>query len=186
MRTCQQCGESFRDFYVENETIYDFSRRKYCVNCRPITPMSAVKSEQQPKRHSHKREKLYECEVCSKPLRGNQRRFCSVQCKTHFHSSYPKQKDRAIVRKLHLIELSGGACAICGYNKNITAFHFHHVDPLKKRFRMDSQAISNRSWESILEEFEKCILLCGNCHAELHNPDLIYEELKAQFSSIET
>jgi hypothetical protein len=178
MPICKSCGEEFPDAYMHNGTYRNFSNRKYCATCRPI---GAAK----PIRPAKKREVL-ECLVCAKPLKDSQRKFCSVQCKTHFHSSYPKQKDRAIIRKLHLVELSGGACAICGYNKNITAFHFHHLDPSKKRFRMDSQAISNRSWQSILEEFEKCILLCGNCHAELHNPDLIYEDLKAQFSSIET
>jgi hypothetical protein len=177
MPICKRCGEEFPDLHIHKGSFRDFSKRKYCVNCRPVgstTPVRPIK----------KRE-LVECLVCSKPLEGIQRKYCSADCRWQATFGYSIQQKRAVARKLKLIEMGGGACAICGYNKNIAAFHFHHLEPSKKRFRLDSQAISNRSWNSILEEFAKCILLCGNCHAELHNPDLIYEELKAQFEGIE-
>jgi hypothetical protein len=177
MPTCHRCGEDFANLYFDNGKMRDFSKRKYCVNCRPVGSTRPIRPI--------KKRTVFECLVCSKPLLGKQRKFCSLQCKTHAHSSYPKQKERGIVRKLELLEKGGGACAVCGYSKNITAFHFHHLDPSKKRFRLDSRAISNRTWQSILEEFAKCILLCANCHAELHNPDLVYEQLKLEFKGIE-
>lgn len=185
MRICQSCGQSFRDFYIHDGTILDFSRRKHCVECRPIVPEAPARPKAQaivrPKVNQVQEDKVFECAVCSKPLEGRQSKFCSVECKVQFHSSYPKQKDRAIVRKLRLVEIAGGACSICGYNKNIANLHFHHLDPSKKSFQLDARAISNHGWAIVLEEFAKCIMVCSNCHFELHHPELVYEELKARY-----
>jgi hypothetical protein len=36
------------------------------------------------------------------------------------------------------------------------------------------------AWDTLLEEIEKCRLLCHNCHAETHHPDLEIETLLSQ------
>jgi hypothetical protein len=177
MPICKSCGEEFPDSYNYKASIGDFSKRKYCVKCRPV---GAAK----PNRHTNRRE-ISECLVCSKPLSGRQTKFCSVECKIQLHASYPKQKDRAIIKKLRLIELAGGACSICGYNKNITAFHFHHLDPSKKSIQLHARAISKNGWDTVIQEFENCILLCANCHAEMHHPDMDYEKLKKDFEGVD-
>ena len=85
---------------------------------------------------------------------------------------YLKQKERAIKRKLELIKYKGGKCEVCGYDKNISAFEFHHLDPSQKLFQLDSRHLSNTTISKIKEEVDKCILVCANCHRELHNPEL--------------
>ncbi|MPR35237.1 hypothetical protein [Salmonirosea aquatica] len=75
-------------------------------------------------------------------------------------------------RKTELIALMGGGCANCGYDRNLSALHFHHVDADLKQFKLDMRVLSNKRWNLILEEAKKCILLCSNCHAEEHNPEL--------------
>lgn len=85
---------------------------------------------------------------------------------------YLKQKERAIKRKLELIKAKGGECEICGYKKNIAALEFHHLDPNTKSFQLDSRNLSNTSPSKLLEEVDKCILVCANCHRELHNEHL--------------
>ena len=105
---------------------------------------------------------MLNCVVCGKELSGRQFRFCSLPCKTHYHSSYPKQKERGKSRKLRMIEIKGGHCSICGYDKCIAALHFHHRIPSQKSFELDSRNISNRTWSVILAELEKCDLLCSN------------------------
>lgn len=50
---------------------------------------------------------------------------------------------------------------------------FHHVDPASKHFQLDLRSLSNRRWSSVAEEATKCVLLCANCHAELHNPECL-------------
>ena len=59
----------------------------------------------------------------------------------------------------------GGKCRICGYDKCLSALEFHHIDPLEKDF-----AISDKltSWEAIRAELDKCVLVCANCHREIH------------------
>ena len=52
--------------------------------------------------------------------------------------------------------------------------HFHHIDPTKKDFSIgDRNRNTNKNvtkkWDSVKIELEKCILLCANCHYELHD-----------------
>ena len=39
------------------------------------------------------------------------------------------------------------------------------------------RSVANRSWSAILAEVLKCELLCSNCHAETHRPDLAVESI---------
>lgn len=87
-------------------------------------------------------------------------------------NDYQYQVIRALERKLHLVKLRGGKCESCGYNKNIAALDFHHVDAKKKKFRLDGRNLSNRTMYSIMQEFSNCSLLCANCHREEHCPEL--------------
>ena len=41
-----------------------------------------------------------------------------------------------------------------------------------KGFNLDLRALSNRTWAGILNEANKCELVCSNCHKEIHNPGL--------------
>jgi len=96
--------------------------------------------------------------------------FCSIGCKNKYHQCYESQKRRGFSRKLKLVSDAGGCCSACGYNKNLAALVFHHVDSKKKKFKLDTRSLSNRTLSSVLAEANKCILLCQNCHAEIHNP----------------
>ena len=71
--------------------------------------------------------------------------------------------------KLKAIEYKGGKCINCGYDKCPTALVFHHVDPSKKDYQISNS--TSQSFEKCKPELDKCILLCHNCHSELH-----YEE----------
>ena len=75
-----------------------------------------------------------------------------------------KRRRRKIRRDL--IEMFGGKCSKCGYNKCEAALEFHHLDPNEKDFPV---ATNSKSWKLIVEEAKKCILVCSNCHREIHN-----------------
>jgi 5-methylcytosine-specific restriction endonuclease McrA len=64
-------------------------------------------------------------------------------------------------------EYKGGKCQICGYKKCSRALSFHHLDPHKKDFTISAKGLT-RSWTKLQEEIDKCILLCVNCHMEVH------------------
>jgi hypothetical protein len=51
---------------------------------------------------------------------------------------------------------------------------FHHRDPEGKDFGI-SRAATLMSWEKIKDELDKCVLLCSNCHAEIHEENDSYE-----------
>lgn len=78
------------------------------------------------------------------------------------------QKDRWKSRKIAAVELMGGSCRNCGYDKCYAALEFHHEDPQTKEFNWNK--VCKKSWEIITKELQKCVLLCSNCHRELHNP----------------
>ena len=111
------------------------------------------------------------CIVCGKHLSGKQVKYCSITCKNKALQSYPAQKRRGLTRKLELIRARGGSCSICGYNNNLSALTFHHISE-EKNFKLDMRSLSNRTFQVVLAESKKCILVCHNCHAELHNPHL--------------
>ncbi len=70
--------------------------------------------------------------------------------------------------KLKAIEYKGGKCEMCGYNKCVNALEFHHLDPSQKEFNIGKKG-ATRKWENVQKELDKCILLCANCHRELHD-----------------
>ena len=88
------------------------------------------------------------------------------------YNNYQNQKLRGLKRKYEAILNYGGKCEKCGYNKNIAALEFHHRNPEEKDFQIDMRHFSNNNLKKLRDELDKCILVCANCHRELHNNDL--------------
>lgn len=86
--------------------------------------------------------------------------------------SYESQKKRGLERKIYFINKFGGCCSKCGYKTNIAALEFHHVNPEEKEFQIDVRRFSNTSIDKLSKELDKCILVCANCHREIHNSEL--------------
>jgi hypothetical protein len=73
--------------------------------------------------------------------------------------------------KVEVIELMGGKCVKCGYDKCVAALEFHHPDPTKKD-QENWRAIRNRGKDYLREQTKECIILCSNCHKELHYSEI--------------
>ena len=80
--------------------------------------------------------------------------------------------------KEKLVEYKGGACEVCGYNKCITALEFHHVNPNEKEFGIGSMKVL--SFEKCKKEVDKCMLVCANCHREIHHQQAIEKQQKEE------
>ena len=76
------------------------------------------------------------------------------------------RKRRKRIRQM-AIEYKGSCCEKCGYNRCIEALEFHHRDSSGKDFSISERGYT-RSWIKVKEELDKCILLCANCHREIH------------------
>lgn len=94
----------------------------------------------------------------------------SVYCKTCTNKlTVIRQKEL----KSKMVEYKGGKCQNpnCptpgGYNRCLGALEFHHIDPTKKDFSL-SHLKRYAFNEVVKEELDKCILLCANCHREIH------------------
>ena len=70
--------------------------------------------------------------------------------------------------KVRMVNSMGGKCQICGYDRSVNALEFHHLDPSKKELGFGNARSSNSSWSRLVEELRKCVLLCSNCHKEVH------------------
>ena len=65
------------------------------------------------------------------------------------------------------IEYKGGKCIRCGYNRCDAALDFHHVNPKEK----EGNYFRKRKGftEDLRKELDKCVLVCSNCHREIHS-----------------
>jgi len=70
--------------------------------------------------------------------------------------------------KARIIESFGGKCSICEYRLCHEAFDLHHLNPEEKDFALGAVRGSAKSWEKIVKELRKCVLLCCRCHREVH------------------
>jgi len=79
--------------------------------------------------------------------------------------------EQTLIRQRHLkkqmVEYKGGKCSKCGYDKCINALEFHHIDPNEKEFTL-SHLKSYSFTKIIMEELDKCEIVCANCHREIH------------------
>ena len=71
----------------------------------------------------------------------------------------------------------GGKCIRCGYSKCLKALEFHHLDPFQKVFPLRNDHFK---LQEAVEESKKCILLCSNCHKELHDNMWTIDELNLE------
>jgi predicted HNH restriction endonuclease len=76
--------------------------------------------------------------------------------------SYDRTKFRNTISEI----MGGYCCKICGYNKCLEAIEFHHIDPALKEWKL-SELLTHKK-ETIETELSKGILVCANCHREVH------------------
>lgn len=92
---------------------------------------------------------------------GNRTKWKCLKCETE---AVQRRRDKV---KLMSIAYKGGKCQCCGYNKYVGALEFHHINSEEKDFGISAKGYT-RSWERVKEELDKCILVCANCHREIH------------------
>lgn len=69
--------------------------------------------------------------------------------------------------KSKLVKLKGGSCQTCNFNEYDGALEFHHVDSTLKDDKL-SKLIRSSLSKDIIDEINKCVLVCSNCHKMIH------------------
>lgn len=89
----------------------------------------------------------------------------SSYCKACVHV---QTLDRQKKFKAELVTYKGGSCERCNYDKCMSALEFHHRDPSEKDFTISKYKCTKVN-DTILKEIDKCMLVCANCHREIHH-----------------
>jgi hypothetical protein len=126
--------------------------RKYCLSCSPYN------------QHNNKRLDIESIRVCS--VCGREYEYARGKGHTFQKCNSCLVNQRKQERKAQAIEYKGSKCALCGYGRCHAALHFHHVNDEDKLFGISGKHAL--SWSKIKQELDKCVLLCANCHAEVH------------------
>lgn len=112
------------------------------------------------------------CEICENKFetKSSTRIYCYTCSGDSTRSDNTTRKhQKTILRrnmKKQAIKLLGGKCQICGYSKCIDALEFHHENPNEKEFKLGFG--NTMSWKDYKKEALKCVLVCSNCHKEIH------------------
>ena len=148
---CKWCNQEF-----------EASRRdtKYCSRSCQAKASRARKAN-----NIDIREKV--CGKCGKSFIVKDNAFNRRYCYDCVPST-PKSgaQNRQIIKQWAL-EYKGSKCEKCGYNKCSEALEFHHKNPEEKDFNLSDRNLI-LDWQEIKKELDKCILVCANCHREIH------------------
>jgi len=71
------------------------------------------------------------------------------------------QKMIALIREIKIQK----GCFICGYKEHYAALDFHHRNPKTKSFNISEN--KTVALNKLLEEIEKCDVVCVNCHRRI-------------------
>lgn len=153
-KVCKQCGNEFNLYQNIDGINTNLYRRTICLNCKPYSSNRRINAEL-------KLDNKRQCSKCNEIK--DLSHFYFTICKDCYNKSKKLDKERK--REIIKSKLS---CSNCGYNKCIAALDFHHLNPGEKEIGISQLIKKNCSIEKIEEELKKCIVLCANCHRELH------------------
>ena len=115
--------------------------------------------------------------------------FC-YNCHREIHSLINREDLRRTKQKNILFEsIKSFECNICGYNKTKYALDFHHIHEENKKFSICELLVNNKVKNIeelelyILNEINKCQILCSNCHQDLHFDKEKFEKYKNEIKN---
>lgn len=130
--------------------------RKYKIGGRRLRNILKEHNVYKLKTNKEKICDIHDVQYSYAPSGGYRCKKCDVERVT-------KEKQQL---KIKAVEYKGGKCVQCGYNKSMAALEFHHIDPNIKE--QNIAKYSTRQWDAVKVELDKCILVCANCHREIH------------------
>jgi len=73
-----------------------------------------------------------------------------------------------LAKKARLVaERKSSGCQVCRYKGHPTSLDFHHIEPSQKKMGIN-RGFHSGSLANFTEELGKCVVLCANCHRNVH------------------
>ena len=79
---------------------------------------------------------------------------------------YQQVKEWRHNTKIKLIEGFGSKCCACHLEDDPIVYDFHHLNGDEKEHTISSKIMS---WENLVKEAKKCVMLCSHCHRKVHS-----------------
>ncbi|MBW4507066.1 MAG: HNH endonuclease [Scytonematopsis contorta HA4267-MV1] len=163
MPECRKCGAKFPNKILIDGKVKNVQNRKFCLECSPYGKHNTVDLT------ILKDKSTKTCPKCKRQLMPEafylrrDGKDLSTYCK---ECGNRQTVERMRLFKEKSVAYKGGKCSKCGYNRCIDALEFHHINPEEKDLSLS--AGKSYSFERVKAELDKCILLCANCHREVH------------------
>jgi hypothetical protein len=154
MKYCLKCQNRIPVRIKINGKEKNLQNRKYCLECSPWGHHNTKKIHD-PETMDNSRI----CRVCEKEYIGGHQKYKNI-CVSCRMTEIRKDK------KQILVDYLGGECIVCCYNKCNQVLQFHHINPEEKLFGLSNSG--TKKIEVLIAEADKCLLVCGNCHSEIH------------------
>lgn len=159
---CKTCGDTF------------FQKRKGHKFCCTKCSLKDFHKRHPEHRKLYSRKWRYKtpllCHYCNEPIplkiRKGGLQFCSNKCRIARKKESQEKARLQKKKKLECYKLKHG-CKRCGYSLCTAALDFHRLDSRAKKTALNQASWSPNS-KKVKEELKKCILLCKNCHSEIH------------------
>jgi hypothetical protein len=139
---------------------------KYCQRCQVTKPLSEFYADKN--RYGVRSP----CKQCIKV--ASQIRYAQEISSGKTQNTLRLEARLELKRKL--VAAAGGRCTRCGYERSIHALDFHHLRKHQEGnlATLLMRAASDRSdlLARALAEASQCVLLCANCHREVHAESL--------------
>lgn len=164
-KICVKCENEFPFRAKISGKTRNLKNRKYCFDCSPFGKHNTRKIEIIKKLAKYK-----VCPMCN-IKKSNKHYYIKKDGTTMLPYCKPCTNLQTVERnrkfKKKCIEYKGGKCQRCEYNKCDNAMEFHHVSPEHKDFSI-AEVRNKQINDEIKAELDKCILVCANCHREVH------------------
>ena len=143
--------------------------KKKCPKCKKTLPVSMYSREKSGKLFGyciscHREWALKYYHDNHEKCRERNKKYC----KENSARLQELNKKRKLENKKLFVDYKGGKCSVCGYKKCISALEFHHLNSNEKNKNI-MKHIPAQTFQRAKPELDKCILLCANCHREMHH-----------------
>ena len=147
MKRCKKCGKEIPYSIIIDGMRRPMQNRSNCIDCVPYGKSRYV----------------------TKTEEGRLKRIATKTRRYYYNVKMRVGSDPVKIRRQKyrssVIKLISGGCQICSYNRCFRNIVFHHLRD--KQFQLDERHFQY-AFKTILNEIRKCMIVCHNCHGEIH------------------